>query len=218
MGGRAYGNPCYGGAIAGARGASTRSLTVELTSRGIYVSARRTRRVLGGKSTTTLWAVAEERGMRQERDKQGKEASLESLCSPGGEGKRKSFFLTEGETVHNTMVFEQVRKQMGTRVHRPDTVPGSNPASRSSLHTPVARSSVRPGTQSPIRRPRPRPRPARRRGRRHRHRETSLSSRIGRPSPSSRAPPPVRVPASSEAYRRATTMTGTGVGRNGPWR
>jgi len=70
----AYGNPCFDGAIVGAREVGTRSLTAESTSSGIFGPVRRAQLALYGKSKA--WEAAVKLGTRRERDKRGTAASL----------------------------------------------------------------------------------------------------------------------------------------------
>jgi len=90
---RAYGNPCYGEAIAGAPEAATTLSTAELTSSKMCLSANRARQTPYGKLTPWARAAVVELGTRRGRDRRVKEASLESLCNPSDEGKRMSFYF-----------------------------------------------------------------------------------------------------------------------------
>jgi hypothetical protein len=71
----AYGNPNYGEAIADVREAATRLLTAALTSSRICVPVSTRQRAPDGKSKPCVTTV--KLGMQQERDRRGKEVSLE---------------------------------------------------------------------------------------------------------------------------------------------
>jgi hypothetical protein len=108
----AHGNPCYGGAIAGARVDATKR--AEQTSSTTYVLANTERRALG-EILKPWWAVVKALAL-QGRDRRGKEASLELLCNPAAEDKRMScrrriFEYRNGNDEGHTLYVISVQRQ-----------------------------------------------------------------------------------------------------------